>query len=79
MQICPFVQGVLFHQGSGLSLSAGSTTVQLTNFVIDPGDPARLFGDVPLNSQLAAMKARCSTWTAPRSSRSPWTPTVRRS
>jgi hypothetical protein len=53
----PFVQGVLMHEGSGLSLTAGSTVVQLTNFVIDPGDPARLFGDVSVNGQLAAMDA----------------------
>lgn len=49
----PFVQGVLFHQGSGLSLTAGETTVQLSNFVVDPGKPARLFGDVSVNGQLA--------------------------
>jgi hypothetical protein len=51
----PFVQGVLFHQGSGLSLTAGGTAVNLTNFVIDPGDPARLFGNVYVNDKLAAM------------------------
>jgi hypothetical protein len=53
----PWVQGVLFHEGSGLSLTAGGTTVQLTNFVIDPGKPARLFGDVFVNGQQAAMNA----------------------
>jgi hypothetical protein len=53
----PFVQGVLLHQGSGLSLTAGSTSVQLTNFTIDPGKPARLFGDVTVNGQLAAPSA----------------------
>lgn len=53
----PFVQGVLFHEGSGLSLSGGGKKVELTNFVIDPGDPARLFGDVMVNGKLAAMNA----------------------
>jgi hypothetical protein len=53
----PFVQGVLFHEGSGLSLTAGDKKVELTNFVIDPGDPARLFGDVYLNGQQAAKDA----------------------
>lgn len=53
----PFVQGVLFHEGSGLSLTAGGKKVELRNFVIDPGDPARLFGDVYLNGQQAAMNA----------------------
>jgi hypothetical protein len=53
----PFVQGVLFHEGSGLSLTAGSTTVELTDFTIDPGDPARLFGNVSVNGELAAASA----------------------
>jgi hypothetical protein len=53
----PWVQGVLLHQNSGLSLTAGSTTVQLTNFTVDPGKPARLFGDVSVNGQPAAASA----------------------
>jgi hypothetical protein len=53
----PWVQGVLFHEGSGLSLTAGATTVQLTDFTIDPGKPARLFGNVSVNGQLAAASA----------------------
>ena len=53
----PYVQGTIFHQGSGLSLTAGGTTVELTNFVIDPGTPSRLFGDVTVNGQLAAPSA----------------------
>ncbi|QXG75951.1 hypothetical protein KUM42_19660 [Modestobacter sp. L9-4] len=53
----PFVQGVLFHEGSGLSLTAGGTTVELTDFTIDPGDPARLFGNVSVNGELAAASA----------------------
>ena len=53
----PWVQGVLFHEGSGLSLTAGGTTVELTDFTIDPGKPARLFGNVSVNGQLAAASA----------------------
>lgn len=53
----PYVQGTLFHQGSGLSLTAGGTTVELTNFTIDPGTPSRLFGDVSVNGELAVASA----------------------
>ena len=53
----PWVQGVLFHDGSGLSLTAGGTTVELTDFTIDPGKPARLFGNVSVNGQLAVASA----------------------
>jgi hypothetical protein len=53
----PWVQGVLFHEGSGLSLTAGGTTVELTDFTVDPGKPARLFGNVSVNGQLAAASA----------------------
>jgi hypothetical protein len=53
----PWVQGTLFHEGSGLSLTAGGTTVQLTDFTIDPGKPARLFGNVSVNGQLAVASA----------------------
>ena len=53
----PWVQGVVFHDGSGMTLAAGGTTVELSNFVIDPGKPARLFGDVTVNGELAAPNA----------------------
>lgn len=53
----PYVQGTLFHQGSGLSLTAGGTTVELTNFTVDPGTPSRLFGDVSVNGELAVPSA----------------------
>jgi len=53
----PYVQGTILHQGSGLSLTAGGTTVELTNFTVDPGTPARLFGDVSVNGALAAPSA----------------------
>ena len=33
----PYVQGEIEHDGSGLSLTAGDTVVELTDFRIDPG------------------------------------------
>jgi len=53
----PYVQGTIFHQGSGLSLAAGGTTVELTNFTVDPGTPSLLFGDVSVNGELAVPSA----------------------
>jgi hypothetical protein len=53
----PWVQGVILHEGSGFSLTAGGTTVSLENFTVDPGKPARLFGDVSVNGKLAAPSA----------------------
>ena len=53
----PYVQGTLLHQNSGLSLTAGGTTVELTNFTVDPGTPSRLFGDVAVNGEQAAASA----------------------
>lgn len=53
----PWVQGVLLHDGSGLSLTAGDTVVELTDFTITPGKPARLFGNVSVNGELAAASA----------------------
>ncbi|WP_285658087.1 hypothetical protein [Actinomycetospora sp. NBRC 106375] len=50
----PYVQGRIEHQGSGLSLTKGDTTVELTNFVIDPGNPATLSGKVTANGQTVA-------------------------
>ncbi|MEP6598998.1 MAG: hypothetical protein ABJB98_06055 [Actinomycetota bacterium] len=52
----PFVQGDIKHEGSGLSLTAGATKVELTNFEIDPGT-SHLFGDVSVNGQSAAKHA----------------------
>lgn len=52
----PYVQGMIEHDGSGLSLTAGGTTVQLTNFTINPGS-SKLYGDVIVNGQTAATQA----------------------
>jgi len=40
-----YVDGVVLHQGSGLTLTKGGTTVTLGNFTIDPGHSV-LYGDV---------------------------------
>ncbi|WP_405136416.1 hypothetical protein [Nocardia sp. NBC_01388] len=52
----PYVQGDINHANSGLSLAAGPTTVQLTNFDIDPGTSV-LYGDVSVNGASAATHA----------------------
>lgn len=52
----PFVQGQLDHDGSGLSLTAGDTKVELTDFVIDPGASV-LTGKVSVNGDVAAESA----------------------
>jgi len=54
--IDPYVQGEINHEGSGFSLTAGKTTVELTNFSIDPGT-SQLFGDVAVNGKSAVEDA----------------------
>jgi len=54
--IDPYVQGKIDHQGSGFSLTAGKTVVELTNFSIDPGT-SQLFGDVAVNGKPAVEDA----------------------
>jgi hypothetical protein len=51
--VSPFVQGELDHDGSGLSLTAGGKTVELTDFVIDPGASV-LTGTVSVDGEVAA-------------------------
>jgi hypothetical protein len=52
----PYVQGILEHDGSGLSLTAGGTEVDLTNFTVNPGN-SQLYGDVSVNGTSAAVQA----------------------
>lgn len=59
--VTPYVQGVIEHQGSGLSLTAGATKVELTNFVVDPGNNSKLTGDVSANGVSAAKGATLFT------------------
>jgi hypothetical protein len=53
-EVTPYVQGMIMHDGSGLSLTKGSTKVTLENFVIDPGQPATLKGKVLANGSTVA-------------------------
>lgn len=52
----PYVQGTIEHDGSGMSLKGGGTTVELTDFVIDPGT-STLTGTVSANGEVAAEDA----------------------
>ncbi|HEU5266736.1 MAG TPA: hypothetical protein VFU35_08545 [Jatrophihabitans sp.] len=45
-EVTPYVQGLINHNGSGLSLSGGGTTVDLKNFVVHPGNNSNLTGEV---------------------------------
>ena len=54
--ITPYVTGDIKHTGSGFSLTAGTTKVDLTNFDIDPGT-SKLMGDVSVNGTSAAKSA----------------------
>ncbi len=51
-----YVVGQIQHESSGLSLSAGDTTVELVNFNVDPG-VSRVYGDVAVNGETAATSA----------------------
>ena len=46
----PYVQGLINHDGSGLSLTDGKTKVELTNFDVNPGT-SMLMGDVSANGK----------------------------
>ena len=52
----PYVIGQVQHEGSGLSLTAGDTTVELTNFNVDPGI-SRVYGDVTVNGETVVTSA----------------------
>jgi hypothetical protein len=54
--VSPFVQGEIDHSGSGLQLKGGGKTVQLTNFVVDPGASV-LTGKVTVDGKEAAASA----------------------
>ncbi|MBM7507166.1 hypothetical protein JOE61_000980 [Nocardioides salarius] len=54
--VSPYVIGQLQHVSSGLSLSAGGTTVQLENLNVDPG-VSRVYGDVSVNGKTAVESA----------------------
>ncbi|MEO9221562.1 MAG: hypothetical protein ABI251_07250, partial [Mycobacteriaceae bacterium] len=54
--VSPYVIGQIQHEGSGLSLTAGSTKVELTNFNVDPG-VSRVYGDVTVDGKVAVTDA----------------------
>ncbi len=54
--VTPYVQGEVDHDGSGLSLTAGKTKVDLENFVVDPGK-SMLTGKVTVDGKEAAASA----------------------
>ncbi len=54
--VTPYVQGVLDHDGSGLSLTAGGKKVELKDFTIDPGTSV-LTGQVSVDGKVAAPTA----------------------
>jgi hypothetical protein len=54
--VSPFVQGEIDHEGSGLSLTGGGKTVELTDFVVDPGASV-LTGKVSVDGEVAAESA----------------------
>ena len=54
--VTPYVQGLINHDGSGLSLTSGGTKVELTNFVVDPAKSV-LTGKVTANGKVAVESA----------------------
>ena len=52
----PYVIGQIQHEGSGFSLAAGDTKVEITNLNVDPG-ASRVYGDVSVNGKVAASSA----------------------
>src|SRR3954453_18392376 len=54
--VSPYVIGQLHHDASGLTLTAGDTTVKLSNFNVDPG-VSGVYGEVEVNGQPAASNA----------------------
>jgi hypothetical protein len=54
--VSPFVQGEIDHDGSGLRLIGGGKTVEMTDFVVDPGASV-LTGKVTVDGELAAESA----------------------
>ena len=54
--VSPYVQGMIDHDGSGLSLTGGGKTVELTDFEVDPGK-SLLTGKVSVDGKVAAESA----------------------
>jgi hypothetical protein len=56
--VTPYVQGEVDHQGSGLTLKSGATTVALKNFVVHPGNSSNLTGEVDVNGKQFAKSVK---------------------
>jgi hypothetical protein len=54
--VSPYVQGLIEHQGSGFSLTAGGKQVDLEDFDVDPGT-STLTGKVSVDGKVAAESA----------------------
>jgi hypothetical protein len=54
--VSPYVTGLIDHQGSGFSLTAGGIKVGLSNFVVNPGT-SMLTGKVTANGKVVAASA----------------------
>jgi hypothetical protein len=54
--VSPYVQGMIDHDGSGLSLTGGGKKVELTDFEVDPGKSV-LNGKVSVDGAVAAESA----------------------
>ena len=52
----PYVRGLIEHEGSGLSLKSDETTVELTDFEVNPAN-SKLTGTVTANGEEAATDA----------------------
>ena len=61
----PYVQGMIDHDGSGLSLTGGGKKVELTDFEVDPGKSV-LTGKVTVDGRSRPSARRCSSSTAAR-------------
>ncbi|MGA8987265.1 MAG: hypothetical protein WB461_04495, partial [Aeromicrobium sp.] len=54
--VSPYVIGQVQHEGSGFSLEAGGTKVEITNLNVDPG-VSRVYGDVSVNGKSVVTSA----------------------
>lgn len=52
----PYVESMIKHEGSGISLTNGKTKVELTNFTVDAGK-SMLMGDVSANGKSVVKQA----------------------
>ncbi len=55
-EVSPYVVGQVQHETSGLTLSAGGTTVRLSGLNVDPG-ASRIYGDVAVDGRIVARSA----------------------